>query len=121
IIPFGIESEYLKETDTLKYTTPTSLNTYSDELFTVKFRYKMPDGNKSIEIVHVQKDELSEASEDFKFASAVALFGMQLKHSIYDNKATIQDVMALAINGRGEDKDGYRSEFIRLLKSYQNL
>ena len=87
----------------------------------MKFRYKKPDEDKSIEMIHIQKDELTELSEDLKFASAVALFGMQLRHSKYHNKSTIQDVIKLATQGRGEDNDGYRAEFVRLVESFQSL
>jgi Ca-activated chloride channel family protein len=52
-------------------------------LFTVKFTYKKPLKAKSTEIVHAQKDEIVAASNDFKFASAVALFGMKLRKSQY--------------------------------------
>ncbi|MBO3098182.1 vWA domain-containing protein [Gelidibacter pelagius] len=121
VIPTGVESDYLKDVDDLKYTKPTVTTNYSDELFTVKFRYKKPDGNKSIEMVHVQKDEVSEPSEDLKFASSVAMLGMQLRESKFDNKATLKDVAEMAKQGRGSDANGYRSEFIRLVESYQSL
>ncbi len=121
VIPVGVTSEYLKEVDDLKYTNSQATQNFSDELFTVKFRYKKPDGDKSIEMVHVQKDEVKEASEDLKFASAVALFGMQLRQSKYHNKSTLEDVLLLASEGRGDDENGYRSEFKRLVSSYQNL
>lgn len=121
VIAVGVKSDYLKEVDSLKYTTNELSNDYSDELFTVKFRYKKPDGDKSIEMVHIQKDGLSEASEDLKFASAVALFGMHLKHSKYDNNSKLAEVIKLAQEGRGNDENGYRSEFVRLVESIQNL
>ena len=121
VIPTGVESDYLKDVDELKYTKPTVTTTYSDELFTVKFRYKKPDRNKSIEMVHVQKDEISEPSEDLKFASSVAMLGMQLRESKFDNKTTLKDVVEMAKQGRGNDANGYRSEFIRLVESYQSL
>ena len=121
IIPVGIKSEFIKDVDNLKYTNTAISDNYSDELFTVKFRYKKPDEDKSIEMIHIQKDELTELSEDLKFASAVALFGMQLRHSKYHNKSTIQDVIKLATQGRGEDNDGYRAEFVRLVESFQSL
>lgn len=120
LIPVGVESSYLKEVNNLKYTTTNSVEGFSDELFTVKFRYKKPDGEKSIEMVHVQKDALSEGSEDLNFASAVALFGMQLRQSKYYNNASMDDVVALAKKGRGDDDDGFRAEFIRLVKASQN-
>ena len=105
----------------MKYTKTATATKFSDELFTVKFRYKKPDGDKSIEMVHVQNDVISEASEDLKFASAVALFGMQLRHSKYHNNSNIENVIALAKLGKGDDKEGYRSEFMRLVASYQSL
>lgn len=117
VIPVGVKSEYLKDIADLKYTKTDVTKDFSDELLTVKFRYKKPDGTKSIEMIHVQKDEVKTPSEDLKFASAVALFGMQLRASSYYNNTTIKDVKALAENGRGEDKLGYRAEFIRLISS----
>jgi len=121
IIPVGVESDYLKDVAGLKYTKPEVTKAFSDELFTVKFRYKKPDGDKSIEMVHIQNDVVSEASEDLKFASAVALFGMQLRHSKYHNNSNTQNVIVLANAGRGNDEDGYRAEFIRLVGSCQSL
>jgi Ca-activated chloride channel family protein len=121
VIPVGVKSTYLKEVNDLKYTQNIVSNNYSDELFTVKFRYKKPDGDTSIEMVPVQKDEWKEGSDDLKFASAVALMGMQLKHSKYFNNASIIDVISLAKSGRGEHVDGYKAEFIRLVESYQNM
>jgi Ca-activated chloride channel family protein len=53
------------------------------------------------------------------FAASVAMFGMHLRKSAYLNKADLQDVIDLAKKGRGEDEDGYRAEFIRLVKTYQ--
>ncbi|MFD2725896.1 YfbK domain-containing protein [Hyunsoonleella rubra] len=121
VIPVGVQTAYLRDVDDLKYTKPQIVSDYSDELFTVKFRYKKPDGDKSIEMVHVQKDKVSEASEDMKFASAVALFGMQLRQSKYHNNSKLEDVLALSNEGRGEDENGYRAEFRRLVSSYQSL
>nr|WP_321225772.1 von Willebrand factor type A domain-containing protein [uncultured Psychroserpens sp.] len=121
IIPNGIESSYLKNSSNLKYTKNEAVNTYNDELFTVKFRYKKPDGDKSIEMIHIQDTKISTASEDMNFASAVALMGMNLLQSQYDNGWSIKDVIRLAKLGRGKDEDGYRAEFIRLVESYKNM
>ena len=117
VIPVGVESDYLKEISELKYTNRSSDFKNSDELFTVKFRYKKPSEKQSIEMIHVQKDEISELSNDMKFASAVALFGMKLRKSQYFNNAKQNQILELAKNGRGEDRLGYRAEFIRLVKS----
>ena len=56
-------------------------------------------------------------SEDFQFSAAVALFGQQLRKSKFTNKTTYKDVIVLAEKGRGKDVNGYRAEFIRLVKS----
>ena len=106
--------------NSLKYTNTvaTSNNT---ELFTVKFRYKDPDGEKSKLLEKVVMDTntaFEDASADFKFSAAVALFGMQLRKSVFINTFKKEDVIALAEAGKLDDKEGYRAEFIRLVKSY---
>tara|TARA_R110002073_G_scaffold15953_1_gene62068 strand:- start:26064 stop:28136 length:2073 start_codon:yes stop_codon:yes gene_type:complete len=117
ILPIGITSDLVQQPIDLKYTN-TSINQYKDELFTVKFRYKKPREDTSIEMTRVVKNEIQEASVDMNFASAIALFGMQLRGSKFHNKSKINDVIALAKKGKGSDVDGYRSEFIRLVKLY---
>lgn len=118
VIPVGVKSKYLNNVTDLKYTNTSVVENLNDELLTVKFRYKKPDGRKSIEMTHILKNEISEPSDNLKFASAVALFGMKLRSSKFFNNAKKEDVIRLAEAGRGEDKDGYRAEFIRLVKSY---
>jgi len=121
IIPVGVKSIYVKDVDGLKYTKVVT-NNFSDELLTVKFRYKEPTGDTSKLIVKTLKDtstNFEDASNDFKFSAAVALFGMQLRKSVFINTLKKNDVIALAEAGKGKDTDGYRAEFIRLVKSYQ--
>ncbi|NOR29013.1 MAG: DUF3520 domain-containing protein [Lutibacter sp.] len=123
VVPVGVNSKYLKNIDKLKYTNTKKMSNYNDELFTVKFRYKKPDGKKSIEIVEVVKDVTTEfvnTSNDFKFSTSVALFGMKLRKSKFTNKADFDKVISLATVGRGNDKDGFRAEFIRLVKTLNN-
>jgi len=118
IVLKGTESDYIKAIPELKYTKTSSLNSFSKELLTVKFRYKKPDGKKSIEIVKITENENRIHNiKDFNFSSAVALFGMQLRNSKYTSKTNFNDVISLAEKGRGQDKDGYRAEFIRLVKT----
>jgi len=123
VVPVGVNSKYLKNIDKLKYTNTKNTANYNDELFTVKFRYKKPDCKKSIEIVEVVKDVTTEfinTSNDFKFSTSVALFGMKLRKSKFTNKADFDKVISLATVGRGSDKDGFRAEFIRLVKTLKN-
>lgn len=123
IIPTGVKSVFVKEVSALKYTKTEQINKVtSNELLTVKFRYKAPDGDTSKLIVHAVKDsnkDIKNASADFQFSAAVALFGMQLKKSIFTNTLKKEDVIALAEVGKANDQDGYRSEFIRLVKAYK--
>ena len=120
IVP--VNSSYNPVPDTtLKYQkSDKSTTVTSDELLTVKFRYKAPQGTQSklfSEIVYNTVKSIDQASEDVKFISAVAMFGMQLRDSEFVKSTTQQDVLALAQLGRGEDEDGYRAEFIRLVKT----
>lgn len=117
VIPVGVDSEYLKTVPNLKY-TKALVNDYKDELLTVKFRYKKPTGEKSIEMVKTVRNEITQPTEDMNFVSAVALFGMHLRKSKYKNKSKIEEVIRLAKNGKGVDEEGFRSEFVRLVKTY---
>ena len=116
---------YVKDISDLKYTTPV-VSGNSNDLLTVKFRYKEPQGSKSKLIEKVLPNTLTpidQMNDDFKFSAAVALFGMQLRKSLFTNTFKREAVIALAESGKGIDKDGYRAEFIRLVKSaqYSNL
>jgi Ca-activated chloride channel family protein len=125
IIPTGINSSFNNDVDALKYTeqkTPTEK--YTDELATVKFRYKKPDGDKSIEMIQVIENKtiaLEKASEDFKFTTAVAWFGLKLRDSKLVNNKTSKDIKELALQGKTIDKEGYKAEFIRLIEGENNL
>ncbi|OAB78620.1 vWA domain-containing protein [Cochleicola gelatinilyticus] len=121
IIPVGVKSAYVKSIDELKYTHPKQAST-GNELLTVKFRYKDPDGTTSKLLVRTLEDTntlVRNTSEDFQFSAAVALFGQQLRGSEFIEAKSTKDVLRLAEAGRGKDKEGYRAEFIRLVKSYR--
>ena len=119
IIPVGVNSSFNNDVDALKYTEQkTNFEKYTDELATVKFRYKKPDGDKSIEMIQVIENKvivLEKASEDFKFTTAVAWFGLKLRDSKLVNNKTSTDIKALALQGKSIDKEGYKAEFIRLV------
>ncbi|WP_397447135.1 von Willebrand factor type A domain-containing protein [Polaribacter sp. R77954] len=118
IILEGEKSDFLKDVPELKYKSPKKITlSNEDELFTVKFRYKKPKGTQSIEMVKVQKNQITQPSKDMQFAAAVALFGMKLRKSQYTKNVENSIILELAKNGRGDDLDGYRAEFIRLVKS----
>jgi len=96
----------------------------SNEVATIKLRYKKPDGYKSKLIEAVVIDDsrtLEEASENFLFSAAVAEFGMYLRKSDFKGDTNIDSILELARSSKGEDEEGYRSEFIRLVKSVNTL
>ena len=118
IIPVGVKSDYLKEVDGLKYSNVANNQNFSNELATIKFRYKKPDGEKSTEMVETIKNEtilLAKTSDDFKFSSSVAWFGLKLRDSKLINNKSIAAIKNLAKQGKSNDSEGYRSEFIRLV------
>ncbi len=106
--------------DPLKYQKPPqpSANAGGDEMLTLKIRSKEPDSEKSVLSEYTIKNtsrKFSEASQDFKFASAVAAFGMVLRDSPYRGNASFDSSLQWAKEGKGMDKHGYREEFIRLI------
>lgn len=131
VIPVGVSSTLIPNGNAtkLKYqpnTTTTAKRTYNEnsELATIKFRYKKPDGNKSTEMVHVipnQMAKLNNASSNARFATAVAMYGMILKDSDYKGNMTYDQVLALAKNAKGDDEEGYRGEFMRLVATTRDL
>lgn len=124
IVPRGVESPFGEFKPDLKYQqvkTP-SFENHSDELATVKFRYKPPQENKSIKIERVIKNkavQLKNTDPDFKFATAVAWFGLYLRESKLITKSNKEDILLLAKQGLQNDKEGYRAEFIRLVNLYE--
>jgi Ca-activated chloride channel family protein len=96
----------------------------SDDLMTLKMRYKQPDGETSTKIEFPAIDKgitYSKASEDFKFSAAVAQFGMILRNSPYRGSASLDGVLELADEGKGKDEKGYRAEFLEMVKKAKSL
>ena len=121
IIPVNTKSKFFTPTDELKYTkTEPSVANLGSELATIKFRYKKPDGEKSIEMVEVIKNNvlsLEQTSEDFKFCASVAWFGLKLRDSELVSNKSISDIKNLAKNNIKNDNEGYKAEFIRLMET----
>lgn len=116
IIPAG--KAMAPETDALKY-QQYILNAGSGEVLTVKVRYKNPDSDKSqllSQVLAPSSRKIESSPADFRMAAAVAEFGLLLRDSEFKAKASYQHVIALASGAKGEDKEGYRSEFIQMVK-----
>ncbi|TKC00792.1 vWA domain-containing protein [Pedobacter cryophilus] len=119
VIMQGVKDKFVKKADALKYQTKGSVKA-SNELLTVKMRYKNPDENKSKELsvsLANQFNKMENASADFKFAAAVAQFGLLLRNSEFKQNATFEQCVALGRAGKGEDKYGYRAECIQLIEN----
>jgi Ca-activated chloride channel family protein len=125
IVPNGTDSDYLAKTDDLKYQkTSTSQAGNSNELLTLKIRYKNPDSEVSKLFDVTVKNTaipMTSASENFRFAASVAQFGLLLRNSAYKGKASYDAVINLARGAYGKDEEGYRSEFVRLVKTAQSI
>ena len=127
IIPAGVNSSFLKDVDPLKYQNniePLSKSSHNDEIMTVKFRYKTPDGDVSRLIEHPVEDRqvpIAKTSDNFRFAASVAQFGMLLRNSEFKSTSSYSDVLNLARKAKGSDEEGYRSEFVRLVESAEML
>jgi len=97
---------------------------YNEEALTVNVRYKKPKSNSSkvfTQTMRWNSQKVTRIPDDFKMATAVAAFGMLLRNSEFKGKATYAQVLTLAESAKGADKEGYRAEFIQLVKKAQLL
>ncbi|NCD68632.1 vWA domain-containing protein [Mucilaginibacter agri] len=122
IIPAGVHDSFSSSVDPLKYQkVQKPAGSYlSNDLVTIKFRYKEPESDKSKlsqAVVMDQPTALAATSTDFRFAAAVAEFGMLLRESDYKQKATFDQAIEMARAAKGTDHDGYRAEFVKLAES----
>jgi Ca-activated chloride channel family protein len=126
IIPAGVKSEFLKNVDPLKYqkNNPKITSSFNDEMLTVKFRYKSPDKDNSELIIHPVVDKIvniNNTSDNFRFATSVADFAMLLRNSQYKGNSSYEQVINLANASLGKDTEGYRKEFVSLVKKAAKL
>lgn len=105
-----------------KYQQPSELTEAAaqGELLTVRLRYKLPDEEQSQELrvtlPAAALDPIEKVDSDFRFASAVAEFGILLRRSPYRGDATFESALQLATSGLGIDEGGFRREFIELIR-----
>lgn len=130
IVPQGVNIESSGE-GSLKYqpvkkeivkAAPNENNT--NELLTLKIRYKKPDGDVSEKQEFTLKnssESFDTSSESLRFASAVAMFGMLLRESEFVKEGDYTTVVKTAKKALGEDKNNYRQEFINLVNQLDNI
>ena len=128
IVPAGSD-EKIPSVDPLKYqesksTKGAPTGSYSSEYLTIKIRYKKPDGMTSMLLEKTVKgyvNDMEDASENLRFAAAVSEFGMILRNSEFKGGSTLEQAEKLARSARGEDEEGYRAEFIRLIDTVKGM
>lgn len=127
IIPVGVNSDVkLPPVDSLRYQqnqvdSPAYQN---NELMLVKLRYKAPQDTTSQLITQPLVDRslpFTNASNNLKFAAAVAEFGMILRDSEFKGEANLDQVLDLARQSKDVDLAGYRAEFINLVEKTKSL
>ena len=132
VVPAGKDLPAPAKVDALKYQTPAAdkseirnpKSEISPELLTLKLRYKAPDGDASKLLEFPLTDAgatWEKSTRDFRFAAAVAGYGMLLRDSPHKGAATWSSVHELAVEGQGADATGYRAEFISLLEKAKSL
>jgi Ca-activated chloride channel family protein len=128
LIPAGSD-EKIPSVDPLKYQGANKNNvkignSYNDEYLTIKIRYKKPDGITSMLLekpVRGYVNDMEDASENLRFAAAVSEFGMILRNSEFKGSSSLEEAARLAKSARGNDEEGYRSEFIRLIDTVKGM
>jgi Ca-activated chloride channel family protein len=96
----------------------------SNEMLNLRIRYKLPDADTStrMDVPLVDRGQtFARASSDFRFAAAVAEFGMILRNSPFRGNARMDSALEIAEGSRGADRNGYRNEFISLVQKARNL
>lgn len=126
VVPVGVKSDlkFGKPTTSDLADRETQITATSPELMQVRLRYKAPKSDTSQLLtgtVENQNRQIDTASNNLKFASAVAAYGMNLRNSPYKGKTDYNTVLELANQSKGSDLDGYRSEFIRLVEKSKKL
>lgn len=121
IIPVGVKDNFTVSVDPLKYqANDKKVNGNTNEMLTIKLRYKEPEGSTSKLIVHPVMDDhktLAATSDNFRFSAAVAEFGLLLRNSAFKQQGNYEQVLNLARSAKGTDANGYRAEFISLVQT----
>jgi Ca-activated chloride channel family protein len=126
VIPVGVKDDFTKPVDLLKYQANDNkmVPGTSNEIMTIKLRYKKPDEEESKLISHPVIDEhvsIAATSDNFRFSAAVAEFGLLLRNSDYKQQGSYEQVINLAKASKGTDPNSYRAEFIRLVQAATSL
>ena len=124
IIPVGVESEFVRDIDPLKYQADQQSIIESQEIMNINVRYKDPGGTASrlqnSTVLNTEQDWRN-TSENFKWSAAVASFGMLLRESKFIQQSSTELTLELAQGSSDNDEGGYKSEFMDMVESFQYL
>jgi Ca-activated chloride channel family protein len=124
VVPPGVALD-VPDVDPLQFqSSSVASDAGANDLLVVKVRYKAPENATSRKLTyHVEdnRQDYQQASPDFKFAAAVAGYGMLLRHSQRAGVLDSGQVRQLARAGLGDDPSGYRSEFLTLVDAAERL
>ncbi|HVH13019.1 MAG TPA: von Willebrand factor type A domain-containing protein, partial [Longimicrobium sp.] len=126
IVPVGAETSVdVGAVADLRYQRPSTepVGAFAGEMMNVNIRYKRPDEDVSVLLSHPVRapDGRRRTSDDFRFAAAVAEFGMLLRGSEHRGRSNLDDVLSLARGSLGDDALGHRRAFIGLVEDYRRL
>ena len=112
--------------DPLRFGNNAAPVSTSTDLAYLKLRYKLPEGETSTLMEtpigpDLKRPDIADVSDDMRFAAAVAAFGQKLKGSNYAGTMSYEDIRKLALGARGSDENGYRSEFVGLVRDAEGL
>ncbi|MGV3705802.1 MAG: YfbK domain-containing protein [Arcticibacter sp.] len=121
IIPVGVRSQFSGNVEDLRYADNEGAAAgHQSELGYIRLRYKAPGKDISSAFSHTIQDKsvpIEKASSDFRFSAAVAGYGMLLKKSEFIPGYTFGMSAQLASSALDKDDEGFRSEFVRLVKA----
>jgi Ca-activated chloride channel homolog len=119
IIPADSD-EIIDNTDPLQYQTSNIVK--SNDLMTVKIRYKKPKEDVSILLVQkMDSNSKNKTTSNLNFACSVAQFGMLLRSSEFKGTSSYEKTIAMAKNSLGKDEYGFRNDFVKMIETAQLL
>jgi Ca-activated chloride channel family protein len=95
----------------------------SNEYAHVKLRYK-PSGSstsKLLSLAVTDRETTATGSDNLRFAAAVSAFGQKLRGGEHLDGFSFSDIRKLAQDSRGDDLNGYRGDFLRLVALADSL
>ena len=104
---------------------PGAVGEASEPLLTAKLQLNTRGNGVSLGLIQRSVTDtgfnFAAAPGDLKFAAAVAEFGMILRDSEYKGNGSLQQVIEWAQQGKGADVNGYRADFIELVRKTRAL